>query len=304
MRNKREKNYSRFRTAVQIAAAAFFNGWAKGYFKGTIYTGNSKVACVPVLNCYSCPGAWGSCPIGSMQAVVDGGRHKMSFYVTGIIMLFGLIFGRFICGFLCPFGLIQDLLYKIKTRKVKIKEKIDRPLRYLKYIILLLFVILLPTFAVNDFGMSLPYFCKYICPAGTLGAGLPLVAMNRSLQNIVGSMFQWKVIIMLIILAISIIISRPFCKYICPLGAIYSLFNRFSMITLELDENKCISCGKCAKKCPMDIDPVKDINSTECIKCGVCKSVCPAKCIDFKRPGKKIELSKSINTCKSNFTDK
>lgn len=292
MRRKREKKYSGLRVSVQIAAAIFFNAWVKGYSKGRIYTGDLKVACVPVLNCYSCPGAWGSCPIGSMQAVLDSGKYKFSFYVTGIIMLFGLIFGRFICGFLCPFGLIQDLLYKIKIRKLRVKEKLDKLLRYLKYIILIVFVMLLPIFAVNDFGMSLPYFCKYICPAGTLGAGIPLVAMNRSLQNIVGLMFQWKITIMLTILVISMIISRPFCKYICPLGAIYSVFNRFSMFTLELDEIKCISCGNCAKKCPMDINPVKDINSVECIKCGVCKSVCPSKCIDFKISAKKIEINK------------
>ena len=281
---KDDKKYSRKRTALQFASAAFFNGWAKGYFRGSIYTGESKAVCVPILNCYSCPGAWGSCPIGSLQAVVGGGKQKISFYVTGTIMLFGLIFGRLICGFLCPFGLVQDLLYKIKTPKLKISEKIDRPLRYLKYVILLVFVILLPTFLVNDFDISLPYFCKYICPAGTMGAGIPLVAMNRSLQNVVGTMFQWKLIVLFVMLLASVFISRPFCKYICPLGAIYSLFNRFSLFTMELDKNACISCGKCAKKCPMDIDPVKDINKAECIKCGECKSVCPKNCIELKTP--------------------
>lgn len=160
--------------------------------------------------------------------------------------------------------------------------------------ILLVFVILLPTFLVNDFDISLPYFCKYICPAGTMGAGIPLVAMNRSLQNVVGTMFQWKLIVLFVMLLASVFISRPFCKYICPLGAIYSLFNRFSLFTMELDKSVYISCGKCAKKCPMDIDPVKDINKAECTKCGECKSVCPKNCIELKTPVSGISKFKSL----------
>lgn len=165
MKNKRH--------IIQLVSVIFTNGYLAGYTKGKIFTGNTKLFCVPVLNCYSCPGALGSCPIGALQAVLGDYNYNFSFYVFGFIMLFGVLLGRFICGFLCPFGFIQDLLYKIKTPKLKIPGKVDKLLRYLKYIILLVFVIALPIIITNQYGMGNPFFCKLICPAGTLGGGIP-----------------------------------------------------------------------------------------------------------------------------------
>jgi len=263
------------RTLIQLLATFFTNGYILGFPKGTIYTGNSKSLCVPGLNCYSCPGAVASCPIGSLQAVLGGRKHSFSYYIVGIIMLFGVVFGRLICGFLCPFGFIQDLLYKIKSPKITVPKKVDKPLRYLKYAVLIFPVIILPIFLTNKFGMAQPYFCQWICPAGTLEGGIPLVLMNKGLRDMVGFLFNWKMALLIFTILSSILIYRPFCKYICPLGAFYSLFNKYSFYQMNVDKLKCNGCKICEKQCKMNVEITKEINSLECIRCGECKDVCP-----------------------------
>ena len=185
---------------IQLLAAALFNGYAAGFQKGRIFTGGSKAFCVPVLNCYSCPGALGACPIGSLQAVLGDRRSGFPFYVLGTLMLFGVVLGRAVCGLLCPFGLVQDLLHKIPVKKVKVPTLIDRPARYTKYMILLVMVVLLPAFAPTETGIVSPYFCKYICPAGTLGGGIPLLLSNPSLRQAAGLLFGWKTLVLAAIL--------------------------------------------------------------------------------------------------------
>lgn len=268
-----------FQRMVQLIAAALFNGYLIGFQKGKIFTGNTKAFCVPVLNCYSCPGALGACPIGALQTALGGIRHHFPFYVLGLLMLFGITMGRLVCGLLCPFGLVQDLLYKIPIPKQKVPKNIDRPARFLKYIILLMAVILLPAFAITDTGVTPPYFCQYICPAGTLEGGIPLLLTDPALRTLAGTLFQWKLLVLLIVVIASVVISRPFCRYLCPLGAFYSLFQKFSFFQMDVEKEKCIDCKKCEHICPMAVEVTKEINSPECIRCGACKSVCPTKAI-------------------------
>lgn len=270
---------NRVRLLFQLASAALINGYIAGFAGGKIFTGDSKMVCLPVLNCYSCPGALGACPIGALQAVAGGAKHNVSFYVLGTLMLFGTLLGRLICGFLCPFGLVQDLLYRIPTGKIKVPKKADKPLRYLKYVILAVFVVLLPVAAANEFGVAPPYFCKYICPAGTLEGGVPHLLMNEELRKLAGALWNWKFGVLIFILLGSVFISRFFCRYFCPLGAIYSLFNRFSLYRMELDETICVRCKKCENVCPMTVEVTKNINSAECIRCGRCEAVCPVDAI-------------------------
>lgn len=194
-------------------------------------------------------------------------------------MMVGAFVGRFVCGWLCPFGLVQDLLYKIPFIKKIKKVPLDKPLRYLKYVILVVFVIIMPLTLTNYAGDGNPWFCKLICPSGTLFAGIPLVSMNSSLRRIIGPLFTWKVFILVSTVILSIKIYRPFCKYLCPLGGIYGLFNNYSLYKYEVDYDKCTKCGLCEKKCDMNVAAYKTPNSAECIRCGKCIEVCPKKAI-------------------------
>ena len=263
---------------IQLVSAALCNGYAVGFQKGRIFTGGSKAVCVPVLNCYSCPGALGACPIGALQTALGTKRH-FPFYVLGTLMLFGVLLGRAVCGLLCPFGLVQDLLYKLPVPKLRVPRRLDRPARYFKYVVLAVLVVLLPALAVTEAGIASPYFCLYLCPAGTLGGGIPLLLADPMLRQAAGALFRWKVVILVVILAVSAGICRPFCKYLCPLGAFYSVFNRFSFYQMDLDKRKCVDCKQCEKTCPMNVQVTQDINSLECIRCGACKTVCPTGAI-------------------------
>lgn len=284
------------RSIVQLVAAALMNGYAVGFAKGKIFKGKTKNACVPVLNCYSCPGALGSCPIGSLQAVISEKKYKVSFYVLGMLMLFGVVFGRLICGFLCPFGFVQDLLYKIPLPKLKIPKTIDKPLRYLKYVVLIVFVILLPMFLKDKYGIGTPYFCKLICPSGTLEGGFPLLLKDKNLRMAAGALFDCKVTVLAIIVILSIFIYRPFCKFLCPLGAFYSLFNKVSLYRLAVDKDKCTGCKVCERNCKMGVEITKNINSPECIRCGECKTVCKSHAIHVEsiRPAGKVKSTIEI----------
>lgn len=266
------------RKIVQTLTAIITNANIQGFLKGTIYQGKLKTVCVPGLNCYSCPGALGSCPIGSLQAVLGSYKYKISFYVTGLILLFGGLLGRWICGWLCPFGLLQELLYKIPSKKMKLKGKLKR-LSWIKYPVLVIFVILMPLFVINIAEIGSPAFCKYICPAGTIEAALPLMLSDTGLFLSIGWLFFLKAVIALSVVVVSIFLYRPFCRILCPLGAIYGLLNKVSLYQMEIDSNKCISCGKCAIQCKLDIEIYKNPTSVECIRCGECKPVCPTKAI-------------------------
>ena len=274
---------NRIRLWVQIIFTAITNGYLYGFQTGTIYRGPLKTVCVPGLNCYSCPGALGSCPIGSLQAVIGSKDYSFSYYIVGLLIFFGSVFGRFICGWLCPFGLVQDLLYKIPFKRKRKNLPGHGRLVKLKYVILLVFVIILPLAVTNFIGLGDPWFCKYICPGGTLMAGIPLVAANEPLQAAVGTLFSWKILLLIVTVLLAIIVYRPFCKYICPLGAVYSMFNPFALYRYQVNEDKCTKCGKCQNICKMDIRVWEKPNSPECIRCGDCVAECPEHAISREK---------------------
>ena len=267
------------RHRVQILWALLTNSYLIGFVQGKIYKGKLKNLCVPGLNCYSCPGAAGTCPIGALQAVIGNWNFKFAFYAAGFLVFVGALMGRFVCGWLCPFGLIQDLLYKIPFPRKLRTFKGDRLLRKLKYVVLLFFVILLPMFLVDVLGQGAPYFCKLICPVGTLEGGIPLVLLNNSMHGALGWLYAWKNVLLLFTVFLSILIYRPFCKYICPLGAVYSVFNPISVFRYRIDREKCVGCDACAKVCKMQVNPAENPNHPECIRCGQCKKACPKQCI-------------------------
>ena len=277
---KSNKNFlARFRGWIQAAATLLTNIHIPNLLKGKIYQGNVKTMCVPGLNCYSCPAATGACPIGAFQAVVGSSKFKFTYYITGFFILLGVLLGRFICGFLCPFGWFQDLLHKIPGKKLSTAKL--KPLRYLKYVILVVFVILLPAFVTNSLGMGDPFFCKYICPQGVLEGAIPLSLANSGIRAALGHLFTFKFTILALFIILSILFYRPFCKWICPLGAIYSLFNKVSFLKIQVDHEKCVGCQKCSRVCKMDVNVVDTPNHPECIRCGECMKACPTDAICY-----------------------
>lgn len=279
-----DKIKKRMRTIIQTLSLIIANFNIQGLFSGEIYGGKTKGLCVPGLNCYSCPAAGFSCPIGSLQQSLMRVKREVNTYTMGLVVLFGALFGRLICGYVCPFGFIQDLLYLIPTQKIKASL---RYFRWVKYAILVVLVVGIPIVLSLSKGTGIPVFCKYICPQGTI-AGLITVITRSEMARYVGNNFLFKILVLIIILALAIFIYRPFCRVICPLGAVYGLFNSFALIRLHFSSKACSKCGMCKEVCPVMIDPPKECNGTECIRCGKCVNICPSQAISFRK-GKGIK---------------
>lgn len=276
-------NHTIRRKLLQAAAFGFSNTHLSNFKGGKLYEGKWKQFCNPGLNCYSCPAASFACPIGALQAVSGSMNFKFSFYVVGTLLAFGVLLGRAVCGYLCPFGLVQELLHKIPFPKLKLW----RGFLYIKYMMLLVFVLLLPITATNYMGIGKPAFCQFICPTGTLEGGIPLLAAHAELRQTIGPLFILKMTILIVTIIGCLLIYRFFCKVLCPLGVIYGMMNKISLYHLEVDRNKCINCGKCRNVCKMDVDPVKRPDSVECIRCGECALGCPKQAISMGFKAKK-----------------
>ncbi len=274
------------RIAVQAVATALANGNLPGWLTGSLYRGPLKSVCVPGLNCYSCPGALGACPVGSWQSAMSGAYPKFPLYVLGLLLLFALAFGRMICGWLCPFGLVQDLLHRVPVPKLG-KKSWMRPLTRFRWAMLILAGAgaYLAYFAV---GTGKPLFCAYVCPAGMLEGALPLIALRPELFQAAGRLTVWKGAILAAFLLAMTAVYRPFCRFACPLGLWYGFWNRLAIFGVTVDETTCVHCGRCAQVCPMDAEIAGDAH---CISCGKCVTECPTAAISFRK----------FNTGKENF---
>ena len=232
----------------------------------------------PTFYCHGCPFASTLCPIGAIQYAVIVSPILLV-YIFGVLTLFGGIFGRGTCGWACPIGSLQDLVgLKVKYKK---SEKLDKiKFRWFKYVVLILLIVLSYIFMDK-------VFCD-ICPVGGLTATIPTFLLMPTLTP-VEPFFMIKMILTVLFLILIILISREWCKYFCPLGAYFSIFNKISLLTIKYNGNKCLSCAVplCKESCPMNIDPTKDIDSVECIRCGRCVEACPANALKFT-----IRLSK------------
>jgi len=215
--------------------------------------------CIPALNCHSCPAAVFACPIGVI--VNFASLRIFPFIAIGILGVVGTIGGRLVCGWLCPFGFIQDGLYKIPTKKLSLPHKVG----YTKYLVLIAMVVAIPFFFPN----SLLVFCR-VCPAATIESSIPWRIMGVSTPFTLG--FPLRIGVLVVVLILMIVVSRGFCRLLCPLGAIFSIFNRFSFFRIRLTKHDCNDCGRCLKNCPVRIHPVKQMNSPECIRCLKCTS--------------------------------
>mgnify|MGYP000011625817 CR=1 FL=1 len=252
----------RLRYSILAGSTILQNGYFVSLIRPGIYQGVLKGCPTPSLNCYSCPFAYFSCPLGLLQHWMV--IRSFPFYILGFFAVIGSIAGRIQCGWLCPFGLLQELLYKIKSVKIKL----PRGFLYLKYPILIL------TLGFSFYAFE-PFFCQFICPQGTLQAGIPHVLLFREYRSLAGILYYWKLFLLLLFLSLSIFIKRPFCRAVCPLGLIYGILNRISLVKYRVDMNLCVKCNLCQDVCPMDIRIYEDPQSAECIRCDRCRKVCP-----------------------------
>jgi polyferredoxin len=260
------------RRAVQVVAALLQNAYLAFPWTQNIYQGPLKQLCTPGLNCYSCPAAVTACPLGTLQLFLAGvrpalhwGTYRLGFYIMGLLAAVGLVGGRFSCGWLCPFGLLQDLLHRAPLPKLRL----PRGIVWLRYSVLGLTVVILPMALTGAMGYGEPWFCRILCPAGTLQAS-SLLGLIPELREQLGGVFALKVAVLSLVLGLSAVSFRPYCRGLCPLGAIYGWFNRYSLIGLEHHPHLCTDCEECARGCLSGLDPRTDQASTECLRCLSC----------------------------------
>ena len=258
------------RRLIQFLSLLVSNSFFPAIWRRTIYQGGVKCLCTPILNCYACPLAISSCPIGAFQNFLV--RKSFPVYVIGMFGVIGMLLGRWTCGWLCPFGFLQDILYKIKGKKLALKKGF----MVSRYVVFLVLVIIIPLITLE------PWFCK-LCPQGTLQGGIPIALgfLGEELrgQILISSLFYLKIGILLAVVLLSIFIKRFFCRVICPIGVILGFFNKISLLQMGVNLSKCSKCGICKDVCPMDIEIYKEPNSLQCIRCMECKRVCPEKAI-------------------------
>jgi polyferredoxin len=271
------------RRITQFAALIIANPYLIYFASREIYQGALKGVCFPGFNCYACPLAVYSCPIGALQHSAALLHQKVKWtaiatllYVGGFIALIGIGLGRLVCGWFCPFGLIQEGLNKIPSPKLRIPHW----MRYGKYLTLAGLVLLLPLLT------GVHWFSR-LCPAGALEGTLPLEAVQPKGGLPPAGWFFWlKIGILVFFVAWMVVSSRPFCRTACPLGACFALCTRFSAFRMHVDKSKCTECDACRDVCPVEINIYEDANSPECLRCLDCKKACPASAITsgFKSP--------------------
>lgn len=229
-----------------------------------------KWFCNPVLSCHSCALSWFACPIGVL--VHYSGYHVFPFLAVGILLLLGVLFGRLLCGWVCPFGLLQDLLYKIPGSKFSLPHWTGR----IKYLVLLLLVIIVP-FACGE--QTAYSFCR-ICPAAALQVTIPGLVSTGAGQ--VQASTVVKLSILAAVLLLTALSSRAFCKTMCPIGAMLAPLNFISLWRVRTPTGNCTSCKLCDDACPTENSPSLRISrgqapnrSPGCVVCHDCQSVCP-----------------------------
>lgn len=241
----------------------------------------------PYFFCVACPGAVANCPIGGLQHVVlgigTGSWLKLGLYLIGFVALVSVIFGRAFCGWACPIGALQDLISPVSNRLNK-RLKMPRlwEARYMKYGLLLFIVIAAWLFRTK-------WFCLF-CPGGMITATFPTLGMSPLTGEkwTSGDYLLMKGVYTAVFLISVLIITRAWCRFLCPYGAIVAPFNRVSALHLDRNASRCINCNKCNRACPMKIDVVREQRSNECILCGRCVDVCPVSCLDLKILNRKI----------------
>lgn len=206
-----------------------------------------------------------------VQAAVSGSSDAFSLRCSVITLLATvpatILFGRWFCGYLCSFGAMQDLLWFVSKKTFKLRHrvppKLDRALRRSKYILLALIAALLWTGLVStDLSGPWSVFGQYT-DLGSRPGLAPLLSVGGAL-------------LILIILA-SIFIERGFCRYLCPMGAVYAILSKLQRFPVLKKRDACGSCRSCSQSCAMalELGEVDAVHSGECIRCMRCAEICP-----------------------------
>ncbi len=253
--------YSARRRIAQTVSLLLLNsGWWPGLKLNWI--------CTPVMQCHACPLSWFACPIGIF--IHYSSYRIFPFLAVGMVLLVGSLLGRLLCGWVCPIGFLQDMLYKIPSPKIFLPKWTKN----FKYLFLLLFVIILPWLFGPEGWAS---FCR-ICPTAAIESTLPaLIAGTRTMDTAT----IVKLAILVVVLIMAVLSSRSFCNLMCPIGALLAPLNFVSYWIVKRPVSKCIACTVCEDKCPTADDPmdriIKDIpvnRSLDCIVCHDCQSNC------------------------------
>ena len=237
--------------------------------------------CAPVFHCYACPLASLACPIGALAQF--SALHVVPLIAIGTLLVVGALLGAFICGWVCPFGWLQDLTAKLPIRKLTL----PRWTTNFRYVVLVGLVLLVPYFL----GEKHPLFICRVCPAGALEGSVP----NMVKQAAAGETVVWpsvaKIVILVLFLVPMFIKYRPWCTLLCPLGLIFGLFNRISVFFLRFNRTKCGDCSICQTICKYNVRPDERANDVRCIRCLDCTR-CRALTFTnvFKRPKETVEL--------------
>jgi len=240
--------------------------------------------CFPFFYCHACPTASAACPLRALEISVYKGNFawRLLLFPLLILSFVGILSGRFVCAWMCPIGLLQRATAivpkKLKKKFPIIKKignhKIERYLRYIKYIVLIGLVFV--TTALVGFMFT------DICPVGFLTGSIPILLLNPG-KFVPNPFFPVAAGVLVLFFILIFTIERGWCRYFCPVGALLAPFNKISFLHISVDTKKCIHCNACSDNCPMGIDVPNMNRDPECILCGKCINVCPQKLISFER---------------------
>ncbi len=308
MKGKRIKEYLlRYNTPRRVAQLLSFV-----FFSAIVFNLGALPLLVPVL------WTWGLQPntVGDAFTAIQLMLYDTVFpwLAFASFLLVGMLIGKSLCGWVCPFGFIQDLIDFTKRRKSDFSVRTHESMVYVKYLVLGIVLLISVTFsAAKVMGISASYekalgvvtkvpFTVW-SPAETLFATLPKMILGLrfalvekpTLEVLAGiaylpALFWFQFAVMVAVLVSAAFVPRIWCKYLCPHGAIMAILNRFSFVGLRRDPVKCAKggCRLCVVACPMHV-PILDLpwekfSHPECIYCMKCADACKDKAIKLKYP--------------------
>ncbi|MFA5292029.1 MAG: 4Fe-4S binding protein [Phycisphaerae bacterium] len=224
-------------------------------------------------------------PLGVIGTVLSTHKLYASLLWSLITIILTILFGRFFCGLVCPFGtlhqFVSHLAHGKKTSKLISLHKYHKAQR-IKYYILIVFLIM-AAFGGSSSLLSglldpIPLFTRSInlLILPIIGSSAKIVATNRFYQS---SLLTLAVFLIFVLL--NFYKPRFFCIYICPLGALFGLINRFAILRINRNLSKCTDCKLCDSHCQGSCEPAETVKLSECLLCFNCIDDCKFNAVDF-----------------------